>query len=1023
MNEKKSFGRKAIALALTVAMASTMTTFAASSSISAANTTDVNTQAVQPTTGDASTFSWDNATVYFLLTDRFKNGDTSNDHSYGRGLDKNGNVVNCDNTATFHGGDFAGITQEIESGYFEKLGVNAIWLSAPYEQVHGYVVGSNGNSFPHYSYHGYYVSDFTESDKNFGTKEEFRKLVDTAHEHGIRIVMDIVMNHAGYNSLKDMSEYNFGTLKSGWEDYYYAHQNVNNEQYHSYVDYNSSANDWAKWWGPNWIRSGLPGYNQGGGEVAGSLEGLPDFITESSSSVGIPEMLKTKWTKEGTYDSKVSKYGSSGTVRSYLVKWLSEWVREFGVDGFRCDTAKHVEKESWKALKTECTNALKEWKAANPTKAIDDLDFWMTGEHFGHGLGKDDYYTNGFDSMINFEFAPNTSSGNIPSAGSVDATYSRYANSINNDTSFNVLSYISSHDTILAGGDRKYDGSFLLMLPGAVQIYYGDETSRPLAQVNSNSTAGAGHQLRSDMNWSNLDTATLSHWQKVGSFRNNHIAVGAGQHSSISSYNQSTGYTFSRTYDNGSITDSVVATLFAPANTSLDVDVSSVWSNGTTVTNAYDGTTAVVTNGKAKFNTGANGTILIEGPQSSISVSLRSATGSNSFEGSTTLTLSLKGADSASVKIDNAAPITVRDGESFQIGENTPEGGKVNVTVTATNGEDTVEKTYVYNKKDPNAVTRIYFDNSSYNWSNVYAYVYSGEGTSAKEVAAWPGVKLTNTSPTSGYYCYDVPDDFVNGSVIFSDGTGSATNRYPADMQPGLKIGETSHLFSSGNKWTEYSETVTPTQPPTTVGSTYVRGDVNSDGKVDMKDCVVAQLATLGTSTLTTTQKLAADVNGDGKVAVADVVAIMRYLVGYSNTYNIGEVVQGGEDPTSATVRPTEAPTQRPTEAPTTPVGQNVVTLDASKIATGTERWAVYCWKTDTDNKWIDMNASGSQFSVSLPDGYTNFIICRMNGGTTENNWNNRWNQSDDLKYSGGNFVTATGWGAGNKFTTTQSTK
>ncbi|MGN1132785.1 MAG: alpha-amylase family glycosyl hydrolase, partial [Ruminococcus sp.] len=136
----------------------------------------------QSTTGvskitSADDFSWDNATVYFLLTDRFKNGNTSNDHSYGRATDANGSPLSGWNTApgTFHGGDFAGITQEIESGYFDDLGINAIWLSAPYEQIHGYV--DSGVGFAHYSYHGYYVLDYTETDANFGTKEEFQTLV------------------------------------------------------------------------------------------------------------------------------------------------------------------------------------------------------------------------------------------------------------------------------------------------------------------------------------------------------------------------------------------------------------------------------------------------------------------------------------------------------------------------------------------------------------------------------------------------------------------------------------------------------------------------------------------------------------------------------------------------------------------------------------------------------------------------------------------------------------------------------
>ena len=100
-------------------------------------------------TSDAPDFSWDNATVYFLLTDRFCNGDTSNDGAYDRVK-----TVAGDSRATFHGGDFAGITKKINEGYFNDLGVNAIWMTAPYEQLHGYILGTN---FAHYSYHGYYV--------------------------------------------------------------------------------------------------------------------------------------------------------------------------------------------------------------------------------------------------------------------------------------------------------------------------------------------------------------------------------------------------------------------------------------------------------------------------------------------------------------------------------------------------------------------------------------------------------------------------------------------------------------------------------------------------------------------------------------------------------------------------------------------------------------------------------------------------------------------------------------------------
>ena len=191
--KSKSIFKKILSSVLSATCLLSGTAVFTSAVMSSSAAADVSAAADSMTPGVTNTsdhvFSWDNATVYFLLTDRFCNGDTSNDHAYGRGM-KNGSVVSGYKTeAAFQGGDFAGITQKINEGYFDDLGVNAIWLSAPYEQIHGYVVGGNGDpSFPHWSYHGYYVLDYTETDKNFGTKAEFKTMVDTAHEHGIRIV-------------------------------------------------------------------------------------------------------------------------------------------------------------------------------------------------------------------------------------------------------------------------------------------------------------------------------------------------------------------------------------------------------------------------------------------------------------------------------------------------------------------------------------------------------------------------------------------------------------------------------------------------------------------------------------------------------------------------------------------------------------------------------------------------------------------------------------------------------------------
>ena len=284
---------------------------------------------------NADNFSWDNASVYFLLTDRFYNGNQSNDHSYDRGLEQDGTVTTDmkSNAASFQGGDFAGITKKITEGYFDDLGVNALWISAPYEQVQGYCCAGNGkSSFPHYAYHGYYAGDYSEFDQNFGTEQEFQTMVDTAHEHGIRIVLDIVMNHPGYNTMYDMNKYGFGKLKDGWETEYYSFAG-NNNTYHNYITY-SDANQtaeltklWGNWWGGSWMRSGLSGYPApGGSDQTMSVGSLPDFKTESTTAVEIPTFLQTKWKTEGTYTQKMndlnnwfSSTGNTKRVRNYLV--------------------------------------------------------------------------------------------------------------------------------------------------------------------------------------------------------------------------------------------------------------------------------------------------------------------------------------------------------------------------------------------------------------------------------------------------------------------------------------------------------------------------------------------------------------------------------------------------------------------------------------------------------------------------------------------------------------------------------
>lgn len=563
-------------------------------------------------------FTWDNATVYFLLTDRFCNGSTDNDHAYGRGLDQNGDVIAAPTdkalaetyaAGSFHGGDFAGITKKIREGYFTDLGINAIWITPPFEQIHGF---RSGDGFAFYAYHGYWALDYTQPDANYGTPDEFRELVDTAHKSGIRILLDVVLNHPGYATMQDAAEYGFGEYKDGWESYYYGDPKaLSGDREQGYQVTASKA--WQRWWGVDWIRSNDPftGYDKGGAESEDTLlcvSGLPDFKNESEKQVALPPILAAKWEKEGRLKQEQAELDAfftenklAPTVLNHQIKWLTDWVRDYGIDGFRCDTAKHVELSAWAKLEKYATAAFVQWRAENPSKVLDDTPFWMTGEVWDHGVTKDKYFTDGgFDALINFSFRKNA-----VNEKSIPALYSFMSESLNKDAGFNMLSYLSSHDTAMFTRTKLIDGgSMLLMAPGAVQIYYGDETARPKAYEEN---PYEDLRLRSDMNWDSMDSKVLLHWQKLGQFRARHPAVGAGEHMKLCD----SPYAFSRTYEANGETDKVIVA-FTDAGQQVTTSVSGIFDEGTTLRNAYDGAVAVVRKGTVTFNGGENGIILLE---------------------------------------------------------------------------------------------------------------------------------------------------------------------------------------------------------------------------------------------------------------------------------------------------------------------------------------------------------------------------------------------------------------------------
>lgn len=141
----------------------------------------------------AGDFDWDEAVIYFTVTDRFFDGDAGNNDAYGVGDYNTGKKGG----SSYHGGDFAGLNQKLD--YLKDLGVNTIWITPIVENItkdqH-----DNETDTATYGYHGYWASDFTKLNKHLGTEEQFKALLEAAHSKGMKIMVDVVLNHAGYET-------------------------------------------------------------------------------------------------------------------------------------------------------------------------------------------------------------------------------------------------------------------------------------------------------------------------------------------------------------------------------------------------------------------------------------------------------------------------------------------------------------------------------------------------------------------------------------------------------------------------------------------------------------------------------------------------------------------------------------------------------------------------------------------------------------------------------------------------------
>ena len=504
-------------------------------------------------------FFWESANIYFLLTDRFNNANLKNDINFSR---TDSIIVRN----SFKGGDIVGITQKIEEGYFTNLGINAICFTPVLEQTHGFI---NEGEEKAYGYHGYWTKDWTAIDPNFGIRQDLNKLIKTAHNKGIRILLDVTLNNTGPVTEIDQV------------------------------------------WPEEWVRTKpICDFSTYKNNIACTLtNNLPDILTESDIPVELPDALLAKWKEENRLNQELDELqsffertGYPRAPRFYIIKWLTDYINEFGVDGFRVKTAKHVNENVWSELKKEADYAFETWKMKHPKDVLDDTPFFMVGEVSDYKISTDrwyklgdknvDYYSNGFKSLVNFEFKTDATKH-------YNTIFKKYNYLLNDKLKVkSVVNYLSSFDDFNSfDKERKNpyrNANILLLTPGASQVYYGDETMRPLIDKEKDSIV----TLDSFMNWSDLENIPEiqkihKHWQKLGQFRANHPSVGAGKHRRLAK----SPYVFSRMYVNGDFNDKVAIGLDLPKG-KKSLWVKGFFGEGAKLYDTYSETEVVVKNGK-----------------------------------------------------------------------------------------------------------------------------------------------------------------------------------------------------------------------------------------------------------------------------------------------------------------------------------------------------------------------------------------------------------------------------------------
>ncbi len=326
---------------------------------------------------------------YFMVMDRFNDGDPSNNKGFDRipvtEKDSKEDIIRHGYQPTlesfYHGGDFQGIVQKLD--YLQGLGVTSIWLS-PIMKNRSTQVG-DGPIGAVSGYHGYWILDFTTVDSHWGTEEDFKNLIAESHKRGMKVFIDVITNHtADVISYRECWDCPYRSR----ENFPYATTKNGKKLNEGFVDGDMSAENFAKFKDtnyaytpyiydpkikktPDWLNDISLYHNRGNSTFSGENSEMGDFY-------GLDDLM--------TENPRVVQ----GMIEIY-----ADWIKKYKFDGFRIDTVKHVNIEFWEQFIPAIRDAAK--TAGVP-------HFYMFGEVFSSDPATLSRYTRlgKFDSVLDF---------------------------------------------------------------------------------------------------------------------------------------------------------------------------------------------------------------------------------------------------------------------------------------------------------------------------------------------------------------------------------------------------------------------------------------------------------------------------------------------------------------------------------------------------------------------------------------------------------------------------------------------